>query len=107
MQDHKNPFSTTQADAPVLAMDTSGQQGLYRDDEMEQKAPDTLIYPLDTLNQFIGNMLTCLTQIRTQLNVASNNPKADVKTTNRIMDKIDKINLIAISIPEDLERLRL
>jgi hypothetical protein len=107
MQDYKNPFSTTQATAPVLEMDPSGQAGIYRDDEQNQKAPNQLAYPLETLNQFIGNMLTCLTQIRSTINVASNNPKTDIKATNRILDKIDKINLIAISIPEDLERLKL
>lgn len=107
MQDFKNPFSTSQADAPVHEMDTSGQAGIYRDDEKLQKAPGTLAYPLDTLNQFIGNMLTCLTQIRSAINVASNNPKSDTAATNKILDKIDKINLIAISIPEDLERIKL
>lgn len=107
MTDKMNPFSTTQASPPVLEMDPSGQMGIYRDDEKNQKAPDTLPFALDTLNQFIGNMLACLTQIRTQINIASNSPNADIKTTNKVLDKIDKINLIAISIPEDLERLKM
>lgn len=107
MQNSKSPYSIEQGSKPVLDMDPSSQYGVYADEEAKSKAPPAIAFPLDTLNQFIGNMLICLTQVRSQLNIASEMPVADKKMIGKIMGKIDKINMIAISIPEDLDSIQL
>ena len=107
MQNSQAPYKIEQGSNPVLERDPSSQYGIYADEEAKSKAPPTLSFPLDTLLQFIGNMMVCLTQIRTQLNVASELPESNKRVIGRIMGKIDKINQIAISIPEDLESIKL
>jgi hypothetical protein len=100
-----SPFETKKANGPELHMSTKGQELYKQEDEMRGKADPAITYPLETLVQFIGNMLVTLTQARTALNVANNHPEADKRTIGKIVEKLDEINLIAISIPEDLEKL--
>ena len=107
MQKSSNPYQITTASEPVLDMNVSGQLGTYRDEEKKQKAPATLQFPLDTLTEFIGNMLTCLVQIRTQLNVAADLKASSRGKINQIMKKVDKINMLALAITEDLESIKL
>lgn len=107
MRQANSPYETSKANSPSLDMPTHGQEQYRREDELRAQAPPTVTYPLDTLIQFVGNMLVTLTQARTALNVAGENPEADKNILGKIIKKLDEINMIAISIPEDLETLRL
>ena len=107
MQQTNSPYETSKANSPNLDMPTHGQEEYKREDEMAAKAPPGITYPLDTLIQFIGNMMVTLTQARTALNIAGQNPDTDKDKLAEIVRKLDDINLIAISIPEDLETLSL
>jgi hypothetical protein len=110
MQNPTSPYETKKinnANGPALKMDTRGQENIKRQQELETKAPPTLMFPLETLMQFVGNMIVTITQARTALNVAGSNPDADKKVLGRIVDKLDKVNLILITIPEELEKLKL
>ena len=107
MQNPVSPYQTHKANGPALDMPTHGQEAYKQEDELRSKAPPSLTYPLETLVQFVGNMLVTLTQARTALNVANENPDADKKAIGKIIEKLDEINMIAISIPEDLESLSL
>ena len=110
MQNPVSPYETkrvTNANGPALKMDTHAQEALKKQQEFDAKAPPTLMFPLETLLQFVGNMVVTLTQARTALNVAGSNPQSDKKVLSKIVDKLDKVNLILITIPEDLEKLKL
>jgi len=110
MQNPVSPYETKRVDnanGPSLSMDTHAQEILKKEQEYESKAPPTLMFPLETLMQFVGNMIVTLTQARTALNVAGDNPQSDKKVIGNIVDKLDKVNLILITIPEDLEKLKL
>jgi hypothetical protein len=107
MQNPVSPYETKKAHGPQLDMPTHGQEMYKMDDEMKGKAPPTLTFPLETLVQFVGNMLVTLTQARTALNVAGEHPEADKKALADIVSKLDEVNVILISLPEDLEKLSL
>ena len=110
MQNPVSPYETKRTDnanGPELKMDTRAQEALKQQQEIESKAPPTLMFPLETLMQMAGNMIVTLTQARSALNVAGNNPEADRKVIQQLVDKLDKLNLILITIPDDLEKLKL
>lgn len=107
MQNPTSPYETTKANSPSLDMPTHGQEEIKQEDELKGKAPPTLTYPLETLTQFVGNALVTLTQARTALNVAGDHPEADKKALAEIVAKLDDVNIILFSLPQDLEKLSL
>lgn len=107
MQQSNSPYSIGTPPAPRLSLNVDNQIAKYKEEEQEQKAPPTLAYPLQSLLDFIANTLAVLMQMRTALNTSTNNPDVDKKTVAKIQDKIDKINITALSIVEDLEKLKL
>lgn len=110
MQNPTSPYETKRTDnanGPTLKMDTRNQEYMKQEEEFKSKAPPTLYFPLETLQQFVGNMLVTLTQARSALNIAGDNPEADKKHLAAIIEKLDAVNVILVSIPEDLEKLSL
>ena len=107
MQNPVSLYETQKAHGPQLNMSTHGQELYKAEDEFRGKAPPALTYPLEALEQMVGNMWIVLAQARTALNVAAENPEADKKAIAAIVDKLDKVNMILMTIPADLENLSL
>ena len=107
MQQANSPYETSKANSPNLDMPTHGQEEYKREDELAAKAPPSVAFPVDTIMQFLGNMTVALTQARTALNVAGDNPAADKEIIDTIIKKIDQMNLIAITVPDDLDSMAL
>ena len=101
------PYFTGIADKQFTrALDTTGQEMKYKEDETHQKAPPILPYELQQINQVLGDTFVSLAELRSMLVVASTRENIDNKIMDSINQKIDKINkIITVEIQDDLAKI--
>jgi len=86
-------------------LEVRNQERHYADEDKLTKAPKILVFPLDQLTQVLSNAFTSLAQVYSLLDQAKRNPIINKKAIEMLQQKIDKINELIISLPQELDNL--